>query len=651
MHIKNKRNIFLAQVNYRYGDNVFMPYSVATLQSYAQTDDEIRSNFEFQPLIFLREDPDQVARRMVNPAILGLSCYLWNWEYNKLLAQSVRAYHPECLIVLGGIHVPEHADGFFGGHSYVDVAVHGEGEVTFASILRETLSNKPNYAKISGISLRINGNQTLKTSPPSRLSDLSKLPSPYLTGVFNSIVGRPFLWNASQETNRGCPYPCTFCAWGPAFQQKLYQFDEERILEEFEWFGRHRIEFIFNCDANWGILDRDYDLTLKMVEIKARYGGYPKKFRMCTAKNSNDRVFDITKVLDGAGMNKGATLSFQSMDDQVLDNVKRRNIKIKDFKEFMRRYREAGIATYTELIMGLPGETYETFKKGIDKLIDAGQHSGLNNYVCLMLPNDEMNEPAYVQKYGIKSVRMPILLAHSTPGSDLVQEYQDVVVATNSMSEEDWQRMFIFSWAVQCFHCLRLTQDIAVLFWRQFGLSYSDFYERLIGFFAINSKTLIGQQLVITSKIVAEAIRGGRLDLVLSRFGDIYWPLEEAAFLNFVTDKEKFYREIGDFINTLVADLSLVVDSVLINDLTAYQSSLMIDPFDSELSVELQHDLHGYFSDLKNSRVNITQVRNKLVIKAEKDFASDLERYAREVVWYGRKGGKFHHHNIVVEMI
>jgi len=652
-YIKKKRNIFLAQVNYRYGDNAFMPYSVATLQAYAQTDSEVRNNFDFQPLLFLREDPDQVARKMERPAVLGLSCYLWNWEYNKLLAQAVRAYHPDCLIVMGGIHVPEHSDGsivrggiripkpsggFFVEHPYVDIAVHGEGEITFASILLESFLSNPNYAKIPGISLRVDGNQTLKTSSPNRLSDLSKLSSPYLTGVFDSIVNRPFLWNASQETNRGCPYPCTFCAWG-------------RILAEMEWFGRHRIEYIFNCDANWGILDRDYDLTVKMVEIKARYGGYPKKFRMCTAKNSNDRVFDITKVLDDAGMNKGATLSFQSMNDTVLEAVKRRNIKIKDFAEFMRRYREAKIATYTELIMGLPCETYQTFKYGIDTLIDAGQHSGLNNYVCLMLPNDEMSEPAYVEKYGIRSVRMPILLAHSTPGSNLVQEYQDVVVATNSMPEEDWQRMFIFSWAVQCFHCLGLTRDIAILFRRQFGLNYSDFYERLIGYFAANSQTLVGQQFTVTSKIVAEAIHGGRLDLVLPRFGDICWPLEEASFLNFIIDKERFYLEIKAFVRMLAVDLTLTTDDALINDLIAYQSSLTIDPFNSELSVELQHGLHDYFSGFGNSGTEIKQVRNKLIIKADKDFAGDLERYAREVVWYGRKGGRFHHSNIVVEMI
>src|SRR3989344_5007231 len=266
------KNVFLAQVNFRYGDNVFVPYSVGSIQAYCQTDPEIRGNFSFQSPLFLRDEPEQVARSMTNPAVLGLSCYMWNWEYNKLLAQAVRVHHPNCLIVMGGIHVPEPANGdlmtlgelgpgdpygFFREHPYVDVVVHGEGEIPFSSVLLESLSTNPDYTKIDGLSVRVERNLTLKTALPVRIKDLSILPSPYLTGIYDDLISLPFLWNVSQETNRGCPYPCTFCAWGPAYQQKLYLFDEARILEEFEWFGRHRVEFVFNCDANWGILERD----------------------------------------------------------------------------------------------------------------------------------------------------------------------------------------------------------------------------------------------------------------------------------------------------------------------------------------------------------------------------------------------------------
>mgnify|MGYP001559735093 CR=1 FL=1 len=660
--VRRKQNVYLAQVNYQYGNNVFIPYSVGMLQAYAQTDPVIKSSYDFQGTLFLRENPDQVASGMNKPSILALSCYMWNWEWNKLLARAVKTYYPDCLVIMGGIHVPEpptgailsaglaDSDGFFVEHPYVDVLIHGEGEFTFASVLLEHLSTKPDYTKIPGISIRIADNKTLKTSVPNRISDLSKLPSPYLTGIFDQLIKLPFSWNMSQETNRGCPYPCTFCAWGPAYQQKLYRFEEERILAEFEWSGRHNIEFIFNCDANWGIFERDYDLTLKLTEIKAHYG-YPKKFRMCTAKNSNDRIFEITKVLDKEGMSKGATLSFQSMDVNVLKAVKRINMKINDFKLFMRKYREAGIATYTELIMGLPCETYETFKHGIDKLIDAGQHSGLNNYVCLMLPNDEMSYPSYIKKYGIRSVRMPILLAHSSPGSDLVQEYQDVVVTTGSMSEEDWRRIFVFSWAVQCFHCLGLTQSIAIFFRKKFNLSYSSFYEKIIDYFITNSQTLVGQQLNLTSEMVVDSIRGGRLDMILPRFGNIYWPLEEAAFLNLVTDKIKFYGEMSDFIRAMICDLELTVENNLVENLICYQSSLVIDPFTDALSVELQYDLPKYLNDIGNQETDVEQKKLKLNIKAGKSFYGDLETYAREVVWYSRKGGRFYHSNITVEIV
>lgn len=653
----------MAQVNYQYGNNVFIPYSVGMLQAYAQTDPVIKSNYDFQAPLFLRENPDQVARSMNKPSILALSCYMWNWEWNKLLAQAVKTYYPDCLIIMGGIHVPEPLTGtillagftdsnrFFVEHPYVDILIHGEGEFTFASVLLEHLSTQPDYTKIPGISIRVANNKALKTSAPNRISDLSKLPSPYLTGIFDQLVKLPFSWNMSQETNRGCPYPCTFCAWGPAYQQKLFQFEEEKILAEFEWSGRHNIEFIFNCDANFGILERDYNLILKIAEVKARYG-YPKKFRMCTAKNSNDRVFEITQVLDKAGLNKGATLSFQSMDTKVLEAVKRRNMKINDFESFMRRYREAGIATYTELIMGLPCETYETFKNGIDKLINGGQHSGLNNYVCLMLPNDEMSDPAYIKKYNIRSVRMPILLAHSTPGFDLVQEYQDVVVATNSMSEDDWQRIFIFSWAIQCFHCLGLTQSIAIFFRKKFNLNYSSFYEKMIDHFTTNSNTLVGQQLDLTSKTVRDSIPGGRLDMILPRFGNIYWPLEEAAFLNLVTDKIKFYGEINGFIRVLIRDLGLIVENSLVDDLICYQSSVVIDPFIDALSVELQYDWPRYFNNIESQEIDRKeQGKIRLKIKANKNFDGDLETYAREVVWYSRKGGRFYHSNVTVEIL
>lgn len=655
MNLNGKLSVVMVQVNYQYGQNVFVPYSVGSLQAYAETIPEIRKNFLFREPVFLRQNPVEVLRGIEKePAVVGFSSYLWNWEYNKKLAKLVREAYPKCLIVFGGTHVPDASDGFFMEHPYVDILVHHEGEISFAEILLESLSALPDYSKIPGLSVRVEGNRTQKTAPGQRIGDLSKLPSPYLAGVFDFMLGMGFLLNVSQETNRGCPYSCTFCDWGGSSYDKFFQMDEERILSEFEWFGAHGVEYVFNCDANYGILGRDFGLTESMVKIRAKHGGYPKRFRMCTAKNSNDKIFAIVKLLNDADMNKGATLSFQSMDETTLINVKRSNIKITKFSDLMDRYRKAGIATYTELILGMPGETYESSKRGIDTLLDA-QADAVNLYVytCTMLPNSVMSRPAYVEVHGIKSVRMPVLLAHSTPDDESMTEYTDTVVGTSSMPEDDWQHTYLFYWAVQAFHCLGLVQQIAILFHRQFGMKYSDFYEWMIRHFIGKDQTLVGRQVSLTRRIIAEATKGGRLDLVVPRFGEIYWPLEEATFLSLVADKEAFYSEIRFFLGALSWRLSQRVDEDLLDDLVSYQSSIIKDPNLKEVEVDLRYDFHDYFSHLSDKEATLERFPTKLVVKAREDesFGGDLESYAKNVVWYGRKGGRFHHSQVTTERL
>ena len=651
INAKRKHSIVMIQVNYQYGSNIFVPYSVGSIQAYAETIPEIKESFQFQRPLFLRKDPVEVVKAMEEPAVVGFSCYLWNWEYNKEFAKAVRAAFPHCLIVFGGTQVPNASENFFVEHPYIDILVHHEGEFSFAAILLEFLSAQPDYSKISGLSIRVEGNRTLKTAPAVRIKDLSKLPSPYLSGVFDFLLDNGFLLNVSQETIRGCPYSCTFCDWGEDTYAKLFKFDKERILGEFEWFGRNKAEYLFSCDSNWGILkERDLAFTECMIATRAKYGGFPRKFRMCTAKNSNDTIFTIAKILNDVGMSKGATLSFQSMNEKTLNIVKRRNIKPEVFFCLMDRYRANNITTYTELIMGMPGETYESSKKGIDMLFEGHADSiNLNVYVCTMLLNSEMSEPNSVRLNKIKSVRMPILLGHSTPeyGLESIGEYEDVVVETASMSNVDWQRVYLFYWAVQALHCLGLTRYIAILFRKHFEVRYSDFYEKLIEYFGSREETLAGKEIVFVRNIVAHSVsvNGGRLDIVLPQFGNIYWPLEEASFLTLVTNKDEFYRELRSFVGYLARSLGQPVDEVLLDDVVRYQSAVVKDPYIAESTIELAYDFLEYFSNFKGEAAPL-RIQSKILIKAKRDFDGDIESFAREVVWYGRKGGSFCHTDI-----
>lgn len=85
---------------------------------------------------------------------------------------------------------------------------------------------------------------------------------------------------------------------------------------------------------------------------------------------------------------RGFTLSVQSMSDEVLTNIKRKNMEVSNFQNIMQQCNVKNIQTYTELILGLPGETYNSWITGIDKLLTVGQHNNIEVWLCQMLVNE-----------------------------------------------------------------------------------------------------------------------------------------------------------------------------------------------------------------------------------------------------------------------
>ena len=145
----------------------------------------------------------------------------------------------------------------------------------------------------------------------------------------------------------------------------------DRVKGILDWCGQHKIEYVFNADSNFGMHPRDYQIAEFLVEAKSRLG-YPDKFRTCFGKNTDERIFKVAKLLHEHGLEKGITLARQSNDEEVLKNIKRQNIKLETYKSLQLMFNESGIPVYTELILGLPGETYESWLRGIDDILNSG---------------------------------------------------------------------------------------------------------------------------------------------------------------------------------------------------------------------------------------------------------------------------------------
>ncbi len=623
-----KKNVYTVQVDFSHGNDLFLPYASGTLIAYAKSDKQIDSEFEFKQTFFRREKTDDLLARIESPFLVGFSNYIWNSEYNKVLAKKIKEKYPVCHILFGGHNISSDAS-LLENEPYVDFMIIGEGEEVFARLLL-TLSHGGDFDDIPNLVYRRGGKAVVTRREKF---DCADYPSPYLTGVFDSVLEENPGINLFpiMETARGCPYTCAYCDDGAAFC-KMRRFPDERIYGELKWLAEHKIYGLGLADSNFGMFKRDEEYTDELVRLKETYG-YPRIFQVAFAKESNDRVFSINKKLNDAGMSKGATLSFQSMNPEVQKNILRSNISVDSFKTLLQKYNSAGVPTYTELILGLPGETFESFVDGVDTLLDAGQHSAIYTHNCEWLPLSGMGDPEYNKRFGIRKVRVPINQPHRTMEEEEVPEYSHIVVRTNSMSEENWIRMNLYSVTIQAFHHHGFLMCFALYLHFALGLKYSDFYLGVLKFFEDNPSSAGGKTVgAIRQRL--EDVTNEKAGLVFEdrRFGDVGWPEEEYAALCCMYESDAFYEQTRPFL------AGFFDDADLFEELYRYQKWCLKTPFEEKGTLDCAFDFKEYFSRLVAGDTAARLEKKPVSYKITKPLEiKDWEEYARKIIWYGRK--------------
>ena len=278
---------------------------------------------------------EEAVARLKDHAIVGFSTYIWNRSYNTVLARELKKANPNILILVGGPEYPIEKPHFFKTYPFIDICAKLEGEKSFKKILEHFLTDK-DYKSIPGLLINDNG-KTIDTGDAIRIDDLDTIPSPYLTDVFKSLMEKhpEIRWNATLETNRGCPYACTFCDWGSLTYNKVKKFNLERVFHELEWIGKNKCDFVSLTDANFGIFpERDSMIADKLIAVQKEYDN-PKAYTIAWAKNQKREVVEIVrKLIYEGGSKMGLNLSVQSMDDNVLEIIKRTNLEMNKIKEF-----------------------------------------------------------------------------------------------------------------------------------------------------------------------------------------------------------------------------------------------------------------------------------------------------------------------------
>jgi len=452
-----------AQATLSMGTEMYIPYSVGCLWAYAYQFYDIQQNIKLIELIFRRELQQNILDRITDPDIIGFSVYAWNIKYNLKLAEKIKKIYPNCKIIFGGPAVESH----WLEYKFIDSLVIGEGETAFAKALKDFLIK----------------NQLESIYIGERLSDLN-IPSPYTTGVFDNIIKEnpDINWFMIFETTRGCPYQCAFCDWGGGIYTKIRKFPMEKIISEIKWATQNPIFRIGNADANFGIFkERDLEITRSMKAALEDSNNKLEMVQNTYAKNTNDTCFEIEKELGKYGY--GMTISVQSLNTDVLGAIKRKNMGMNDLEKMFFLARKYNVRTYTELILGLPLETKNSFIDGLNKLLELGQHESIYVWLLNIIPTSEMGNLDYMSKYGYTTIDVKdVLQTPDEAKNDLIDDTTEIikmVKSTSTLTTQDIIDCNRYTWMIEQFHLSGFTEFISKYCRVVLDIPYRSFYDKL----------------------------------------------------------------------------------------------------------------------------------------------------------------------------
>lgn len=640
-----KIKIGLVEIGDSFGEQYYFPYSIGILRAYAEKKLAVDGKYEFLPIIYKLSSTAKYIENLAAADIIFYSTYLWNFNVSLEIARIIKREKPEIINVFGGPQIPESKEKIslsLQKYLFVDIASFGEGEIPFLKIIEKCQNREWNA--VPSIGYRRPDSTIVYNGLEETVKDINEIPSPYLSGVFDELIEQnpEEKWQGRMETNRGCPFTCAFCYWGKKSDRKLKQFDLARVYSEIDWLSKNKIEFVFCCDANFGILKRDFDIVQKVSDNKKKFG-YPKAFSVQNTKNSKERIFELQKILNDAGLQKGVNLALQSLNEETLKYIERSNIDNKTYTELQKLFTKSNIPTFTDLIIGLPGETYESFTRGVSEIIASGQHNRIQFINLTILENTLMAEPEFQRKHGLKMVEAEFMPHHSSLNkSNKTKATHSLVIGTNSMPKNDWVKTRVFSWMVSLLHFDKLLQIPFIILHQTCDLQYKNLFEL---FLQKDQQAAVLANVVAAFEEKALEIQHGGIEFCESeKWLNITWFPDELALIELSTGGklQEFFAAAKERLIAIAAD-SNNISPEIISQAIFLNQNLIKQPFIKEDKIiECEYNLwEVYQAAINGNRLEIERGKYLYTVDRTSQLWGNWEEWCREVIWYGNKRGDY----------
>jgi putative methyltransferase len=552
--------------------SLYLPYLWARFKTYIDLDFNKDLKIDWAEPIYVND----LDLTEFDSDILALSCYTWNWKTNLKLAAQAKKLNPNCLVIAGGPHVDYKNSDIWNIAKDIDIICYTEGEKVFAELLY-AIKNNLDYDNLSGIITRKNPKKKLDIVPKL---DLSVLSSPWihckdeLTKHSKMIKDMGYRVNIAFETNRGCPYSCSFCDWGSATNSKIKKFNNDIVIKEIEIIMAMLPDIIFITDANYGSYPEDLEFINEFVKHKKNLE-YNTNIFFSPAKNKKNIIDECYIALYEAGMINTAQLGIQHTDEEVLKYIDRDNIKMEASLPQLKDSYAAGIPLVPALILGNPGDTIPKWKKTFGDVLRMNLHEEIRVHDFNLLPNSPAMEKSYYEKY--KLGKLTKLYAEMPNNRNLVET--DFLCESFSYDKNDYVEMQIISYFYQAAHICSVYKFLALFAYHTLNIEYEVFYDKVI-------ETPTCKKIINTVRNQLHNYVFGDKQTKFIDYNNITMTLDNFIYVKLLEEIDQIYDQIPiDF-----GDYS--------QDLKDFQKFILVNINDKRDSLTLKYDFKEYFRDI-----------------------------------------------------
>ena len=279
------------------------------------------------------------------PDLVGIGVYIWNALEVAELVHILKKISPQTLLVLGGPEVSY--TPFRVPFKEVDYIIQGEGELSFYELCKELTSQDPTHKKT----------QTPQIIP-IKLPKLKELALPYQYYTDEDIKNR-YIY---VEISRGCPFLCEFCL--SSMDEKVRTFHIDEVIEEFEKLWQRGAR-------NFKFVDRTFNINIRVANkildfFLAKEPPYFAHFEVIP-DHFPQALREKIKLFPHGALQ--LEIGIQTLNTQIAANISRdiKRDKIEENIAFLENETEAHI--HLDLIVGLPGESLQSFGSNLDTLV------------------------------------------------------------------------------------------------------------------------------------------------------------------------------------------------------------------------------------------------------------------------------------------